>query len=162
VARESSIEQDVLLTYRNVGRLYQAGVRLGGRAALRDNLRVNGAFAARAHHQQREKSTSGTPVARLNAPRFEAHAGVDWTVGAWAVHATAHYAPAHVARSGWYAGRVDAAYPVDVGVRFDARRYVSGLSAQLAVQNVLNQPRRGLIEAPVIGRSAWLRITYAP
>lgn len=162
VARESSIEQDVLLTYRNVGRLYQAGVRLGGRAALRDNLRVNGAFAARAHHQQREKSTSGAPVARLNAPRFEAHAGVDWTVGAWTVHATAHYAPAHVARSGWYAGRVDAAYPVDVGVRFDARRYVSGLSAQLAVQNVLNQPRRGLIEAPVIGRSAWLRITYAP
>jgi hypothetical protein len=158
----ASIEQDVLFTYRNVDRRYQAGVRFGIDATLRDDLRVNGALVVRGHHQRRGRTASGGPAARLNAPPLEAHAGVDWTVGMWTVHATAHYATAHAARSGWYAGTIDAAYPVDVGVRFDARRYISGLSAQLAVQNALNQPHRGLVEAPAIGRMAWLRITYAP
>jgi len=63
--------------------------------------------------------------------------------------------------AGWYTRPVDAAYPVDAGIRFDVRRYIPGLSAQLTVQNVLNQRHRGWAGAPAIGRLAWLRVTYA-
>jgi hypothetical protein len=160
-AEGSSTEQRALLTYGNVGRVYQAGARLGARVSLHDKLRVNGAVAVRHLTQWGRSAADGNPPALRGAPPVEAHVGVEWVRGAWTVHAAAHYAAAHSVRVGWYAGTVETAYPVDVGLRFDAGRYIAGVSAQLAVQNVLNQSHRGLVEAPATGRLAWIRLAYA-
>ena len=158
---EPGTEQAALLTYRNVDRLYQTGARLEAHMTLRDNLQVHGAFTVRHLHRRGRRTADGALSEQSNAPPFEAHVGTEWTRGAWTMHAAAHYASAHSVRAGWYARPVDAGYPVDVGIRFDAQRYIPGLSAQLTVQNVLNQQHRGRPKAPAIERLAWLRVTYA-
>jgi len=158
---EPSTEQAVLLTYRTIDRLYQTGARLGAHMTIRDDLQVHGAFATRHLHRRSWSAAEEAFPARLNAPPFEVHASVAWERGAWTVHAAAHYAPPHLVRAGWYPRPIAAANPIDVGIRFDARRYVPGLSAQLTVQNVLNQQHRGVAGAPEVGRLAGLRATYA-
>jgi len=158
----STTEHAALITYRNADRIHYAGTDVHVRAAIRDRAAVTGTVTFMHPYWIADvEGDAGTPRAGLNAPRLTAHLGVAIDVSdAWGVQAAGHYTSDYPMRAGLYAGTVAAAYPLDVGVRYDARRYVPGARVLLTVQNVLNQMHRGVVGAPAIGRTAQARITY--
>lgn len=159
---DSITEQAVLITYRNADRIHYAGADVHMQAAIRDRAVVTGALTfMHPYLVGRAKGNDNDPRMRLNAPRLTAHLGVDIDVtDEWGVQAAGHYTASHPMRVGLYAGTVAAAYPLDVGLRYDAQRYVPGLRVLLTIQNVLNQRHRGTVGAPATGRMAQARITY--
>lgn len=156
----SSMDVTTLLTYRNVERITQAGADVGVSASLTPRLRMDGGVAVAVEAPFGGRSEHRAALGR-NAPAVHAHLGVEVAPSAaWSLQASGHYASRFSVRAGFYEGTVPAAYPLDLGLRYDAHRYVSGLQLEFAVQNVLNQQRRSFISAPVLGRMVRARLTY--
>lgn len=164
-AQKAVVEAGPLMTYRNYDRLQYVGADVSVRARLHESVQVFGGgslvsdelFTARAAGE-----TSAPRTLALNTPALEAHLGVDVAAtGAWSLHGTGHYRAGFPVRAGLYAGHVEAAMPVDVGLRYDARRIAPGLHLELAVRNVLDQAYRAFAGAPALSRRARVRLTYA-
>ncbi len=151
-----------LLTYRNVGPVTQAGTELDVRASLTPRLEVDGGLAVAVDASFSDRPAGNAAVRARNAPAFRARLGMGLALSAaWSLHAAAHFASRFAVRAGLYDGTVPAAYPLDLGLRYDPQRYVPGLQLEFTVQNVLNQQRRPFVGAPVLGRMARARLTYA-
>lgn len=157
----SAAEQVALVTHRNVRRLWRGGIEAGLRVQLGDRWQVTGAGAALHVPPTRSGPAGGQPLT-LSAPGLRGYVDARWAMSdAWAVYGAAHYAAGFSVRNGWSGGTVPAGTPVDVGLRYDAERWLPGLQVQVAVQNVLGQTQRGFVGVPPVQRVGRLHLTYA-
>jgi len=156
----SAFERGTLITYRNAPQMRYVGADVSIQADVHPRIDAFGTLSI--VHPSRFREGRGATDLVLNAPPLRAYLGVGFDVAeAWSVQATAHYASRFSVRAGPYAGTVPAAYPLDVGVHYDAKRYAPGLQAHLTVRNVLHRAHRAFVGVPAVGRMALARITYA-
>jgi iron complex outermembrane receptor protein len=143
---------DVLLTYRNFGKLDRWGADVGMQAVLSDQFTLTGTYSWTSRDLFPRSEVGGLADIALNAPRNKASLGVRY--GSSGSGFTAELRGRHVAgfpmQSGSYMGQVDGYTVADLGAayRFQSRRMIMSLSAQ----NVLDHLHREFLGAPLMGR----------
>jgi len=148
---------DVLLTYRNFGKLDRWGADVGMQAVLSDRFTLNGTYSWTNKDLFPRSEVGGLADIALNAPRNKASLGLRY--GSESNGLTAELRGRYVAgfpmQSGSYAGPVDAYTVADLGLayRFQPERLIVSLSAQ----NVLDHLHREFLGAPLMGRLVLLQ-----
>ena len=156
---------ELLLTYRNFGRIQYYGVDLNAQFMLSERADVFGNFSWVSDdsfdNEELDEENVDLAVA-LNAPRRKAKAGASYRVpGGFSASLSGRYTEGFPVRSGPYVGEVESYFLLDVGGGYDFSRHVPGLQLTLTVQNVLGNDHREFVGAPQIGRMALARLTYA-
>ena len=155
---------ELLLTYRNFGRVQYYGVDLNVQLMLSERADVFGnlSWVSDDFFDNEELDEADVDLAvALNAPTLKAKAGVSYRrPGGLSLSLSGRYTEGFPVRSGPYVGEVESYFLLDVGAGYDFGRYVPGLQLELTVQNVLDHDHREFVGAPQIGRLALARLTY--
>ena len=156
---------ELLLTYRNFGRVQYYGVDLNVQLMLSERASVFGnlSWVSDDFFDNEELDEADVDLAvALNAPTLKAKAGVSYRrPGGLSLSLSGRYTEGFPVRSGPYVGEVESYFLLDVGGGYDFGRYVPGLRLELTVQNALDHDHREFVGAPQIGRLALARLTYA-
>ena len=156
---------EVLLTYRNFGRIQYYGLDLNAQLALSENTSVFGnvSWVSDDFFDNEELDEENVDLAvALNAPTLKAKAGASYQKpGGFSLSLSGRYTEGFPVRSGPYVGEVESYFLLDVGGGYDFSRYVPGLQLEVTVQNALDHDHREFAGAPQIGRLALARLTYA-
>jgi iron complex outermembrane receptor protein len=162
--RENATPGQLLLTYRNYGRVTYFGADISTEFLVSDRFSVFGnlSWVNDNYFDADELDEEGTTLQlSMNAPRTKVKAGFDYSVAAgWRASASVRHIGEFRVHSGPYQGVVDAYTLLDVGGGYDFGSYVPGLRLDVTVSNLLNGRHREFIGAPKLGRMALARLTY--
>ena len=143
---------DVLLTYRNFGKLDRWGADVGVQAVLSDRFTLTGTYSWTSRDLFPRSEVGGLADIALNAPNNKASLGVRYgsDESGFAAEVRGRVVAGFPMQSGSYVGQVDGYTVADAGLsyRFRTRRLIVSLSAQ----NVLDELHREFLGAPLMGR----------
>jgi len=149
---------DLMLTYRNFGRVDLTGFDIGTRFRLHPSwtLALNYSYVS---DNFLENVEGGIDVA-LNAPQHKAGAGIECRFPRYRLGAgvRVRYVDGFPVRSGVYSGYVDAYTLADVTATYEV---LPKTHLGLTVQNAFDHWHQEFVGAPSIGRTALLRLTRA-
>lgn len=156
---------ELLLSYRNFGRIQYYGADIAAHFAATDRLDFFGnvSWVSDDFFDNEELEEEGADLAvALNAPALKVKGGFAYSIPrGLSFNASGRYTEGYPVRSGPYVGDVESYFLLDLGAGYDFDRYVPGLRFDITVQNVLNNEHREFIGAPQIGRLALARLTYS-
>jgi outer membrane receptor for ferrienterochelin and colicins len=155
---------ELMLSYRNFGRVSYFGSDIAAQYVATDNLNFFGNLSWTSDNFfTADELGEDNPdlVVSLNAPKIKARLGFSArTAGGFLFGAAGRYTDGFPVRSGPYVGEVDSFFLLDANVGFDFHRHAPGLRFDVTVQNVLNEDQREFVGAPRLGRMALARLTY--
>lgn len=158
------IPGQLLLSYRNFGDIDYYGIDVAAEALITERLDVFGNISWISDNffdTEELNEEEGTPELSLNAPDLKLKAGFDYSVPRGIrFGAAARYLSSFMVQSGPYEGEVEAYTLLDLNAGYDLGSFVSGLTLDLTVLNVLDEVHREFIGAPQLGRLAMARLTY--
>lgn len=156
---------ELMMTYRNFGRVAFYGLEAATQVELTDRASVHGALAYVSDdffdHEELGEEDADLFVS-LNAPTLRTGLGVYYRIpNGPSFSLGGRYTEEFAVRSGPYNGVVDDAFLLDVGAGYDFGRHVPGLRLDLTVQNLLDHQHREFIGAPKMGRLGLARFSYS-
>lgn len=155
---------ELLLAYRNFGKLEYFGADISAQVLVNDQLSLFGnvSFVNDDFFDNEELDETNTDLAlALNAPTFKGKLGGAYRLdNGFSFNASGGYTEGFPVRSGPYVGEVDSYFLLDIGAGYDVPE-VPGLRADLSVSNVLDNEHRQFVGAPQLGRMGMVRLTYS-
>jgi outer membrane receptor for ferrienterochelin and colicins len=156
---------ELLLTYRNFGRVSFFGADISTQYLVTDNLNIfaNLSWTSDNFFTAEDIGEENPDlVVSLNAPKVKTRLGFSArTPGGFSFGAAGRYTDGFPVRSGPYVGEVESFFLLDANVGYDFFRYAPGLRFDVTVQNLLDENHREFIGAPRLGRMALARLTYS-
>lgn len=152
---------DVILTYRNFGKLHRWGSDLAVQVVLSDALTIGGTYSWTSKDLFPRAEVRGLADIALNAPKSKGSLGLQARSDHLGLSATARgrYVAGFPVVSGVYVGTVDSYTVMDVGLSYRLPAQ-AGLILSLDAQNLLNNRHREFVGAPVIGRMVVAQARY--
>jgi iron complex outermembrane receptor protein len=155
---------EVMLTYRNFGKVSFWGVDAAAQYLATDNIRVFGnvSYVSDDFFDNTELDETDTELAvALNAPTLKAKGGFTFDQpSGWTFGGSLRYTEGFPVRSGPYNGDVDSYFLVDLNFGRDLSDYWKGMRLDIMIQNALDEVHREFIGAPQIGRLALARLSF--
>lgn len=155
---------ELLLAYRNFGKVEYFGADISAQFIVNDQLNVFGnvSFVNDDFFDNEELDETDTDLAlALNAPTFKGKLGGSYALNnGVSLSASGRYTEGFPVRSGPYVGDVDSFFLLDLSAGYDVPD-VPGLRADLSISNVLNNEHRQFVGAPQLGRLGMMRVTYS-
>jgi outer membrane receptor for ferrienterochelin and colicins len=152
---------DLILTYRNFGRLDRWGSDAAAEVEVSPRVSLNGTYSWTSRNLFPKDEVGGLSDVTLNAPKRKASLAFHFRDAQMGLSASlrARHVDGFPMSSGLYVGSVPSYTLADAGAAY---RFLSDRSALLSlnVQNILNRQHREFIGAPVIGRFATLGLQY--
>ncbi|MDE2996033.1 MAG: TonB-dependent receptor [Bacteroidota bacterium] len=156
---------ELMLTYRNFGKVSFYGADVAFQYLANDNLSLFGnvSMVSDDYFDEEELDEEGTGLElALNAPTLKGSAGFKYKMDSGlSFNAAGRYTDGFPVLSGPYVGDVDSYMLFDVGVGYDMGNFQPGLRLDVGVTNVTDKMHRQFIGAPQIGRMAMARVTYS-
>lgn len=161
----AGVAPELMMTYRNFGRVAFYGVEAEVQVAVTDRATVSGSLSYMSDdffdHEELGEENPDLFVS-VNASTFKTGGGVAYDVpNGPSFQLAGRYVQGFVVRSGPYNGFVDDYFLLDAGAGYDFGRHVPGLRLDVTVQNVFNHMHREFIGAPKMGRLGLARLTYS-
>jgi len=155
---------ELMMTYRNFGRVEYYGIDASLQVMLDDRTNVYGGLSYVSDnffdHEDLGESNPDLSVA-LNASALKARAGFSYSVPiGFSFSLGGRYSEGFIVQSGPYNGEIEDWFVLDAGAGFDFGRYAPGLRLDVTVQNVLDNAHREFIGAPKMGRLGIAQVTY--
>lgn len=161
---ENDTPGQLLLSYRDYGRVSYYGVDLSMQLLVNDNLDLFGnlSWVSDNFFDADELDEEGTTLQlAMNAPEIKLKGGFKYSVPrGLRASASVRYTGGFDVISGPYEGRVEPYTLVDLGLGYDLSSYVNGLTFDVTVLNAFDEVHREFIGAPQLGRLAIARLTY--
>ncbi len=155
---------EIMLTYRNFGKINFYGSDIGVQYQASNSLSVFGnlSIVSDDYFDDTETGSPGTGLeVALNSPSLKGTAGFKYKFeNGLSVNAAGRYTDGFPVLSGPYVGDVPSYMLFDLGVGFDLQQFTSGLRIDVGVSNVTDNFHREFVGAPQMGRMAIARITY--
>ncbi len=155
---------ELLLTYRNFGKITYYGMDAGVQVLASDQLQLfaNASWVSDDLFDSEELGEPGENVSlALNASPFKIKFGGSYRHGSGlSFNGSARYNKGFPVRSGVHIGDIDSYFLVDLGARYEFGARAEGLSLGLGISNALNNVHRQFIGAPKLGRIVRARLTY--
>ncbi len=155
---------EMMLTYRNFGKVSFYGADIALQYMANDNLDLYGNLSLVSDdffdEDELEEPDTGLALA-LNAPTLKGSAGFRYQFkNGLSVNASGRYTDGFPVLSGPYVGDVPSYFLLDVGAGFDLSEFAPGLRIDVTVSNVGDNMHREFVGAPQMGRMAMGRVTY--
>lgn len=164
IVPDGAASQDLLVTYRNYGRISYWGADLAARFLVTDIIQLDGNYSFQSEDCfdfEEDGSCTGSQDIALNAPNHKGAFGltVDDQSAGYTLNARVRVNAGFPMNSGVYLGEVEAYQVIDasVGYRLPFQR---GTHVSLSANNILNSMHREFVGAPEIGRMLLLRVRY--
>ncbi|HEY3286153.1 MAG TPA: TonB-dependent receptor [Gemmatimonadaceae bacterium] len=153
---------DIVLAYRNFGRVRLSGVDLSGTYMVADRLSVYGTYSWVSKDFFSRSQVGGVSDIALNAPRKKSTVALRWKDDAQGFSAEARFR--HAARfpgnSGVYVGDVHAYNLYDASMTFRPN-FLGGAMLSVMAQNVLDTRHAEFVGGAPLGRLVMTRVQYA-
>ncbi|MEN8144154.1 MAG: TonB-dependent receptor [Gemmatimonadota bacterium] len=147
----------LIVTYQNIGSLNLGGGDISFTYLASDywEIAVGAAFVSD------EAFTAGSEIISLNAPTAKGSVGVRYrnADNGWSGRVRSRFQDGYEANSGVFVGSVEGFGVVDLGLGYTFPR--SGVTAQLDIQNALDNNYASFVGAPALGRVATVRLSYS-
>jgi iron complex outermembrane receptor protein len=162
---DSLVGNDVILVYRNLGKVDVTGIDLGASYEVVDGFTVS--FAGSFVNKDRIPllGAAGGFVG-LNAPRFKTSVGIDHEIKkygiGWGINW--RWQDAFPANSAIYVGTVNAANLVDLRISYrpvSDNKWIKGINLGVNVSNVLGYKFQRFPGTPQIGRFFMFKVAYS-
>lgn len=153
---------DIVLAYRNFGRVRVSGVDLSGTYMLADRLSLYGTYSWVSRDYFSRAMVGGVSDIALNAPHKKSTVAVRWRDDAKGFSAEARFR--HAARfpgnSGVYIGIVNAYNLYDASMTFRPN-FLGGAMFSVMAQNLLDNRHAEFVGGAPLGRLVMTRIQYS-
>jgi outer membrane receptor for ferrienterochelin and colicins len=152
---------DVILTYRNFGKLHRWGSDVAVQAVLSDVLTIGATYSWTSRDLFPRAEVGGLTDIALNAPKNKGSLGLHVRSESTGISGSlrARYVEGFPVVSGVYVGRVESYTVADAGLTYRVPS-VSGLILSVDAQNLFNNQHREFVGAPVIGRFVIAQAQY--
>ena len=152
---------DVLVTYRNFGKLHRFGADVGARWTMSPRLTLTGAYSWVNKLLWPREEVGGIADVALNAPGNRATLALQLRDGDRGVSAylRGRYSGSFPMNSGVYVGHVDAYTLADAGVAVRLPRRPD-LLLTVTAQNLFNELHREFVGAAEVGRLVMVQLEY--
>jgi outer membrane receptor for ferrienterochelin and colicins len=163
VSPESKLtgNSDVILSYRNFGRLHRWGSDVAVHAVLSDVLAVGGTYSWTSKNLFPRTEVGGLTDIALNAPKNKGSLGLQVRSErtGFSGSVRARYVEGFPVVSGVYVGKVESYTVADAGLTYRVPGLL-GLILSVDAQNLFNNQHREFVGAPVIGRFVIAQAQY--
>ena len=155
---------EMMLTYRNFGRISYQGVDVSIHVLASENMRLFGnmSWMSDDHFDYRELNEDDKNISlALNATKLKVKFGGSYAhTNGLIIHASGRYTRGFPITSGIYIGDIQNYFVLDAGAGYIFRNQFDGLRVDLGISNVLDDNHREFVGAPKLGRVAIGRLTY--
>ncbi len=157
---DNKVNQDVILTYINLGTIDIAGSDLGFSYMVTDNITINGSYSFVNKDRIPLEGASNGYVA-LNAPKHKTSLSFDHKIREWGLryHVNWRWQDSYPANSAVYVGHVKAANYVDVGVSYTPT-FAPNTTLSVDVSNILDYKHQRFPGTPKIGRMTMAKLAH--
>jgi outer membrane receptor for ferrienterochelin and colicins len=156
---------ELMLTYRNFGKLSYAGVDVSFDYFHNNQLSFFGnvSWVSDDFFDSSELEEDNPDLAlALNATTLKGRIGAKYRADSGlSANVAVRVTDGFPIRSGPYVGDLPAFTMVDIGMSYDLNANVPGLTVGVGVNNALNEEHREFIGAPLLGRMVIGRLTYS-
>lgn len=162
---DSLVGNDVILVYRNLGKVDVFGIDLGASYEVIDGLYIS--FAGSFVNKNRiELLGAANGYVALNAPKYKTSLALDHTIKkygiGWGINW--RWSDAYPANSAVYVGTVNAANLVDLRISYQPvsdNKWIKGILLSCNVNNVLGYKFQRFPGTPQIGRFFMFKVAYS-